>query len=138
MSNGGSWRYNIHSLMVLTRIYPALHRRSSMKQRPPGPVSLLATGNGSPELVVLARIIDPENTFVATRYTRTVKGKYIHVFAGWPKCSLGPQNSQSPKDVAALLRQGMVENMENTHHGPLEVVPNRWTAWRRLLGGIPW
>ncbi len=52
-------------------------------------------------------------------------------------CPLGPQNSQGSKDVAALLRQGMVENMENTHHGPLEVVPNRWTAWRRLLGGIP-
>ncbi len=33
-------------------------------------------------------------------------------------CSLGPQNSQGSKDVAALLRQGMVENMENALHGP--------------------
>ncbi len=31
-------------------------------------------------------------------------------------CALGSQNSQGSIDVAALLLQGIVENMENTHH----------------------
>ncbi len=63
----------------------------------------------------------------------------LRAFAQCVADNYGTDVDAQPEDQLKRPIQNLLEGLGDEFEKRVtEVDPNRWTAWRRLLGGIPW